>query len=136
MNSEAEYPYTGWYDGCYMQYDGSVNVMNFTSVEKNSQDQLMAAIAQQPTAVRVDSFQYPFTHYFGGIITSDECGTGDDHYMLAVGYGTSDDGTFYYIVKNTYGADWGENGYVRIGSKGDGPGYCGIQQEGIYATTN
>jgi len=85
--------------------------------------------------VTVNSYAYPFVHYFGGIITSDECSEVADHHVLAVGYGVEND-TFYYIVKNSWGADWGEHGYVRIGSSGDGPGVCGIQTEITYSTTN
>ena len=53
------------------------------------------------------------TLYTGGIITSEACGTTLDHGVLVVGYGVDDD-TKYWIVKNSWSASWGENGYVRI----------------------
>lgn len=86
---------------------------------------MKAAIQQQPVAVTIDASQYPFMHYMSGIITDTECGVALDHGVLAVGYGV-EDGTEYYIVKNSWGADWGEEGYVRIGAV-DGKGICGIQ---------
>ena len=70
-------------------------------------------------------------HYFGGIITSDACKTAQDHAMLAVGYGV-ENSQGYFILKNSWGNKWGEDGYVRIGFKDDGPGVCGILQHGIY----
>ena len=88
-------------------------------------EQLKAAIATQPVAVTLDASGYPFMHYFGGIITDDTCGKSLDHAVLAVGYGI-EDGVEYYIVKNSWGADWGEKGYVRVGAV-EGAGICGIQ---------
>jgi len=64
-------------------------------------------------------------HYIKGIITDQTCGESLDHAILAVGYGVDSDGTEYYIVKNSWGNKWGEDGYVRIGAV-DGQGICGI----------
>lgn len=84
----------------------------------------------------IDAGNYAFQHYFNGIITdASTCGTNLDHAVLAVGYGV-DNGQAYYLVKNSWGADWGETGYVRIGMNGDGPGICGIQMLSLYPTTN
>jgi KDEL-tailed cysteine endopeptidase len=95
----------------------------------------MAAIAQQPVSVTVEAGAYPFMHYIKGIITDTTCGTRLDHAVTAVGYGT-ENGQAYYLVKNSWGADWGEQGYVRIGMNGDGAGICGIQLLTLYPTTN
>ena len=73
----------------------------------------------------VNAGSYAFQHYFNGIITDTSCGTSLDHAILAVGYGV-ENGVEYYIVKNSWGAKWGEDGYVRIAAV-EGPGICGIQ---------
>nr|CAC18646.1 cathepsin B-like protease 1 [Giardia intestinalis] len=51
------------------------------------------------------------------------------HALEIVGYGTTDDGTDYWIIKNSWGPDWGENGYFRIVR---GVNECRIEDE-IYA---
>jgi len=134
MDTEAEYPYTGWDDSCWSKLDGPVKVASYTTVPTNSSAQLKAAIAKQPVAVTIDAGQYTFQHYFGGIITDTACGTSLDHAVLAVGYGV-DNGVEYYLVKNSWGANWGEDGYVRIGIA-DGKGICGIQEHTLYPSTN
>jgi len=125
MNTEDQYPYTGIADSCWSAYTGPVKVLKHTMVQRNSAAQLKAAIALQPVSVTIDAAEYPFQHYFNGIITDDTCGVALDHAVLAVGYGV-EDGTEYYLVRNSWGADWGEEGYVRIGIQDNSPGICGI----------
>jgi len=48
---------------------------------------------------------------------------------LAVGYNAAQK---YWIVKNSWGASWGEQGYVRIHMNGNGKGVCGIQEFASY----
>jgi KDEL-tailed cysteine endopeptidase len=67
------------------------------------------------------------------VITDPKCGTEIDHGVLAVGYGKEGDQE-YFIVKNSWGAQWGDNGYVKIGIA-EGEGICGIQRQASQPET-
>ena len=87
----------------------------------------MASIEVGPTSVSIDAGSMTFQQYHTGVINSEDCGTYLNHAVLAVGYGTKGDGQAYYLVKNSWGTGWGEQGYVLIANNGDGKGICGIQ---------
>jgi len=122
--TEKNYPYAGIDQQCqYAKKKGVVETTGFTDVKKGCEKSLTAAIAKGVVSVAVDADA--FMYYDSGIITSD-CGTDLDHGVTAVGYGT-ESGTDYYIVKNSWNSDWGEQGYVRIQrNSGQDGGMCGI----------
>ena len=117
------------------QYDGKVTVSDYDMVMPDSAKDLKAAIAVCPTSVSIEADKAVFQHYKSGILDSPECGVKLDHGVAAVGYG-SEDGTDYYIVRNSWGPDWGESGYIRIAAVEGGDGICGIQLYSLYPTTN
>jgi cysteine peptidase B len=51
-------------------------------------------------------------HYQGGVVTSCDAGLAD-HAVNIVGFG-EDAGLAYWIVRNSWGPDWGEDGYMRV----------------------
>ncbi|XP_047984456.1 probable cysteine protease RD19D [Leguminivora glycinivorella] len=83
-----------------------------------------------PLAICLNSAD--FKHYSGGILEPDLCtGKPLDHCVLLVGYG-EENGKEFWILKNSYGVLWGENGYVRIRR---GVKACGIGGKYYTATT-
>jgi len=76
-----------------------------------------------------------FQFYSSGILNSKSCGTHLDHAVTAVGYG-NEDGQEYYIVRNSWGASWGEDGYIRIAAGKNGAGVCGILLDSTRPSTD
>jgi len=86
-----------------------------------------------PNNVAVAAGNRVFRNYDGGIITTaDNCPTRIDHAIVAVGFGT-ENGTDYYIVRNSWGTGWGEAGHVRIEAVDGRTGVCGINQDVYWA---
>lgn len=127
---EKDYGYTASVGTC--QYDQSKThgtVTAFTDVTPDSTgDQLKAALMTGPVSVAIEADQYAFQGYTGGVITSG-CGSNLDHGVLAVGYGTDDNGQEYFLVKNSWASTWGVDGYVKIA-----PSQCGITNQPSYPT--
>jgi len=74
---------------------------------------MKAALQLGPVSVGVAASSAAFQYYEGGIL-SKGCGTQVDHGILAVGWGKLN-GHEYLLVKNQWGATWGDNGYIKIG---------------------
>nr|XP_027191397.1 senescence-specific cysteine protease SAG39-like isoform X2 [Cicer arietinum] len=133
--SEAQYPYKEADRSCKVKKEAkhvAAVIKRYEKVPSNSEKALVKAVANQPVSVYVDGGGSGFQFYSGGIFTG-KCGTDTDHAVTVVGYGVSHDGMKYWIVKNSWGNDWGEKGYMRlkrdIGSK---KGLCGIATNPSY----
>merc|ERR1712139_323865 len=90
---------------------------------------LESAIDQQPVSIAIEADQSSFQHYTSGIL-SGACGTNLDHGALAVGYNTAEG---YWLVKNSWGASWGDAGYIKLSQTGN---VCGILNQPVYPTVS
>ena len=121
----ADYPYTGTDDKCaYEASKGAVKADGWRSSKSGSVEQLKASIASAVTSVRVHVGN-SFKAYSSGIYDDVDCGDAINHAINAVGYGSSE-GVEYFILRNSWGAAWGEEGYMRMAMGQDGPGICAI----------
>jgi len=131
IESYETYPYNAYVGHKYhCRFDESMifaKVTNWTMVSDGSEKNLVRRLNDHPQTVAVDA--HSWSHYAGGIFHNTPhtpCGSDDkdlNHSVFVVGYG-SDGPKDYYIVKNSWGDIWGENGYIRIARGLDNT--CGI----------
>ncbi|KAL1809896.1 hypothetical protein ACET3Z_026886 [Daucus carota] len=112
----------------------AATITGHEDVPANSESALLKAVANQPISVAIDASGSDFQFYSSGVFTG-ECGTELDHGVTAVGYGTAADGTKYWLVKNSWGTSWGEEGYIQM-QRGvaTAEGLCGIAMQASYPT--
>jgi len=130
ITTEAAYPYTAVQGTCQTNVTSAATLSSFVDVTAGSETSLMQAVNIGPTSVAIEADQQCFQFYSGGVLSDPSCGMQLDHGVTAVGYGTdATSSQDYWIVKNSWGTSWGEQGYVRIVR---GSNECGIAQEASY----
>jgi len=129
---EKSYPYVAQDQTCQTTCKPVFNIKGFTDVTPGSEDQLMSASTKTPVSIAIEADQQVFQFYSGGVLDDASCGTQLDHGVLVVGYGNAaSDQKPYWIVKNSWGAQWGEKGYIRMVR---GKNQCGLSAEPSYPT--
>ncbi|XP_060193138.1 senescence-specific cysteine protease SAG39-like isoform X2 [Lycium barbarum] len=136
LTTESNYPYKGTDGTCKTgkESNDAAKITGYEDVPANSESALLSAVANQPVSVAIDASGSDFQFYSTGVFTG-ECGTELDHGVTAVGYGKASDETKYWLVKNSWGTSWGENGYIRMQRDVDAEeGLCGIAMQASYPT--
>jgi len=116
---EADKPYTARDGTCEVAYEHPFVLSGWEYIASDewtvpSVQQLKAAIAAYGPVTAGVCAGYNFQHYNGGVFsTPDYCGQGStNHQIILVGWSDADGG--YWILRNSWGAWWGESGYMRI----------------------
>lgn len=132
MCLESAYPYTATGGDC-QKCDPVVHISSCVDVTKNNQINLKEAVSMGPVSIAIEADKKVFQLYTSGVLTGSECGTNLDHGVLIVGYG-AENGVEYWLVKNSWGPSWGDNGYIKIGRSDstNDPGVCGIAMQASY----
>ncbi|KAK8300269.1 hypothetical protein V6Z11_D05G372500 [Gossypium hirsutum] len=123
ITSEESYPYKEMQETCDTQINEVATIKA-----------LLKAVVNQPVSVALDGYERDFHLYSGGVFTGD-CGNSLNHAVTIVGYGTSEEGLNYWLIKNSWGQRWGENGYMKIQRNVERQGgLCGIAMKASYPT--
>jgi len=113
IDTEKSYPYTARDGTCRFNAAnvGSTETA-YTNVVSGSESDLQAKVYAGPTSVAIDASHSSFQFYSSGVYNEPSCSPSQlDHGVLAVGWGTSGS-TAYWIVKNSWGTSWGQQGYI------------------------
>ncbi|KAG8368415.1 hypothetical protein BUALT_Bualt15G0043100 [Buddleja alternifolia] len=134
LDTEEDYPYRARDGTCDKNRKNAkvVSIDSYEDVPENDEQALKKAVSKQPVSVAIEAGGRAFQLYQSGVFTG-LCGTDLDHGVAAVGYGT-EDGKDYWIVRNSWGPSWGEEGYIRLERNvaNTTTGKCGIAVEPSY----
>uniref|UniRef100_A0A6P7GFU4 Cathepsin L-like proteinase n=1 Tax=Diabrotica virgifera virgifera TaxID=50390 RepID=A0A6P7GFU4_DIAVI len=109
ISSESQYEYTQKKGECRKVENKPVSSISGWLGVPSDEDALIEAVAQYgPVSVSVFA-NNDWSLYGGGIFDHDDCRSNPNHAVLAVGYTENS-----WIVKNSWGASWGEEGYIRL----------------------
>ncbi|XP_014097428.2 uncharacterized protein [Bactrocera oleae] len=92
-----------------------INLASYSRIDNPDDDTIMQYVsAQFPVVIEYDPTSFDFMQYRSGIFQQPRT-KGGSHYMTVVGYGTDTTTNLnYWLVLNSFGTTWGENGYIRI----------------------
>jgi len=130
LEDDSDYPYTAQDGTCNFQAsDVKVTITNWQYATTNSNEQTMQGnlVNWGPLSICVDA--EPWQDYTGGIMMASDCSNQLDHCVQLVGYDMTN-ATPFWIVRNSWGTDWGENGYIRLQYVQD---TCGCADEATSA---
>jgi len=136
VENDSSYSYLG-YSGnqCYFsaskpltKISGYQYCSNLTTNYKCSTSIVYTLLAKGPLAVVTNGGSWAFQNYAGGLFNA-AC-YNIDHAVILAGYGVS--GTSqYWLVRNSWGSTWGEQGYIRIVINPSNNNSCFIEYEAI-----
>jgi cathepsin L len=128
FNLETAYPYEAKQGSCRYKSAGATTKLSTYGTVTKDETSLQNAVYQYgPASIAIDASHYSFQLYKSGIYNEAACSsTKLDHEVLAVGWGT--DPSAYWLIKNSWGTYWGEQGYFRLLR---GKNLCGVATDAV-----
>ncbi|CAG2120887.1 unnamed protein product, partial [Medioppia subpectinata] len=134
IDTETSYPYEAKDKKCrFKPRDIGATDTGFVDIPAGNEEKLKEAVATVgPVSVAIDASHESFQFYSTGVYDEEECSPEQlDHGVLVVGYGTTPDTKEdYWIVKNSWGAQWGDAGYIKMSR--NKKNQCGIASSASY----
>ncbi|XP_047531378.1 cathepsin L-like [Vanessa atalanta] len=127
INTEESYPYEGVVNNC--RFDPANEVVSLLAynmfVRGDEEIMKKVVVTMGPISAMIDASQVSFQLYSSGVYYDEDCSSSDlNHGVLVVGYDTDEEGGDYWLVKNSWGTSWGEDGYIKMArNRGNN---CGI----------
>ncbi len=135
ITTESAYPYTATSSrGSCQPFTPYTYISDCKHVPSNEL-QLTYAVSHQPVTVAIEADSRSFQLYTEGVYNDPSCGTNIDHAVLAIGYSTDSSGQDYWTVRNSWGTDWGLDGYILIARNSVATstvGQCAIATYAVY----
>ena len=114
IERRADYPYVAMVQQCKenpSKYVGKLK--DYLTIPRNDCKDMLLAITYNPIATAIDAGYMPF--YKSGVYDYPHCTDNINHAVSIVGFGRDwANGKEYYTVRNTFGRDWGEEGYIKM----------------------
>jgi hypothetical protein len=142
IDTEADYGYWSFGLPCQRRREAdrpAVTIDGYEDVPVNDGDALRRALAHQPVAVAICASP-ALQFYSSGVVGDDSCCQELNHGVLAVGYqmpadadADADGQGGHWVIKNSWGAGWGEEGFFRLARASKSPsGACGVYQAASF----
>jgi len=132
MASEASYPYKAADGYCHHNHKAVAHFTGVRNVQQSETALKNAVGTVGPVAVGIDASHFSFQLYHGGVYHESRCSTTQlDHGVTVVGYG-HESSKDYWLVKNSWGSTWGEQGYIKM--QRNHHNMCGVATNACYAT--
>jgi C1A family cysteine protease len=126
LDTEADYPYQASNGNCQADsskfYKCPLATWQYVTESQDENTMQSFLYSNSPLSVCVDASSWQY--YTGGVLMASNCGTQLDHCVQATGWSVQN-GVVAWNVRNSWGASWGNNGYIYLQF---GQNTCGVAQ--------